>query len=180
MKYTYPTIILCLTIALLLSISRCTFNRRNADSALASITDTITYFTNSLNTKTASITTLQLQESQLKKAILDKDKELTTLAKKFSNVKNIVHYSQEIKFDTIRITYKDIIPCLFERSGKVDSTWYSFAYKSNNKQFVIDSLTIPNRTIVITGFKRKWIFGKEILVTDVTNTNPYITVKTLQ
>lgn len=172
--------ILILVIALLLSVGRCRFNSKNADINLTALTDTVTHFTNNLGTQSASIAALQLEETQLKKIILDKDKELAMLAKQFSEIKAIVKYTQVIKLDTINVVFKDTVPCNFSRKGTLNTSWYSLNYKTDNKGFTIDNLTIPNQTTVITGFKRTWFLGKETLITDITNTNPHINVSTIQ
>lgn len=179
-NYTYPALIICLLIALLFFAQRCHVNSKNANSAFIALNDTIAYFKNSLGTQTTSIKTIQLQESQLKKVILDKDKELALLSKQFAHIKTIIKYTQVTKYDTINVTFKDSLPSMFNRHGTVHNSWYYFKYRITNNGFSLDSLTIPNEAIIITGFKRKWLFGKEILVTDVTNTNPYITIKTMQ
>jgi hypothetical protein len=154
----------------------CSFHKSHADSNLEAITDTVKHFKNKLGTQTASINTLQLDAAQLQKVILDKDAELATLTKEFSKVNIITKYKTVMQIDTIRITYKDTVPCIFERSGEVKKDWYSFMYKSNQKGLQIDSLSIPNTTTAITGFKRKWFLGKQTAVTDITHSNPFIKV----
>ena len=175
-KYLYPAMILMLIITLLLLLERCQFIKQNATENSIALTDTVTYYTNRLGTQTASIKTLQLQQQELKDIVLAKDKQLTALAKEFSHVKSVVQYEQVTILDTISIVYRDTVPCVFSKSGNITSKWYNLNYKSNNKGFTIDSLTLPNQATVITGFKRKWFLGKETLTTEVTNTNPHITI----
>ena len=172
----YNILIIALVICLLLSVHQCHHNAKRADMNLTAINDTVTRFKNKLGTQTAGIKTLQLEKSQLNKIILGKDKQLATLAKAFSKVQSIVKYAQVTKYDTIQVPYQDSVQCTFNRTGIIHNNWYSFTYKSNNKGFIIDSLTLPNKTIVLTGFKRKWFLGKETLTTDITNTNPHITI----
>lgn len=179
-KYLYPAMTLMLIIALLLSLERCQFVKQNATENSIALTDTITYYTNRLSTQTASIKTLRLEQQELKDIVLAKDKQLTALTKEFSHVKSVVQYGQVTILDTIAIVYRDTVPCVFSKSGNIASKWYNLNYKSNNKCFTIDSLTLPNQATVITGFKRKWFLGKETLTTDVTNSNPYITVTNLK
>lgn len=179
-KYLYPAMILMLIIALLLSLERCQFIKQDATENSLALTDTVTYYTNRLGTQTASIKTLQLEQQELQCIILAKDKKLAALAKKFIQIQNVVQYEQVTILDTIAIVYTDTVPCAFSKSGNITSKWYNLNYKSNNKGFTIDSLTLPNQATVITGFKRKWFLGKETLTTDVTNSNPYITVTNLK
>lgn len=176
----YPAVLIILVITILLSAECCNDNKKNAGSNFIALTDTVTYFTNALGTQSASIKTLQLKESQLKNTILAKDKELATLTKQFSKVKTIVKHTQVVKLDTINILFKDTVPCTFSREGTLKNKWYSLNYKGNNKGFAIDSLIITNQVTTIMGYKRKWLLGEETLVTDVINSNPYITTKTLQ
>jgi hypothetical protein len=173
-------IMFALVIVLFASVGRCNFNERNATLNLNALSDTITYYTNKLGTQTAGIKTLRLTGAQLKETILDKDKQLTILTKQFSRTQNIIKYTEQIKYDTIHITFKDTVPHVFAKNGTVNSDWYSLKYNVTNKGVIIDSLTIPNQTTVITGFNRKWLLGKEILMTNVTHSNPYVTVTALQ
>jgi hypothetical protein len=154
----------------------CSFHKSHADSNLEAIIDTVKHFKNKLGTQTASINTLQLDKEQLQKVILDKDAELAKLAKEFLKVNTITKYKTVMQIDTIRIAYKDTVPCIFERTGEVKKDWYRFSYKSNQKGIQIDSLSTWTSTTSITGFKRKWFLGKQTAVTDITNTNPYIKV----
>ena len=178
-NYTYPAIIIILMLMLLFSVGRCRFNMQNADANFSALADSITHFTNRLGTQSASIKTLQMDKLQLEETVIEKDKQLAALTKKFSQVKTIVQYSQLIKYDTITVRYKDSVPCTFKRLGNLSTKWYCFNYTATQSGFIIDSLSINNQATVITGFKRSWFLGKETLVTDVTNTNPYVKVTTL-
>lgn len=175
-KYIPYIVILVLLVLLLASMQTCSFHKSNADSNLEAITDTVKHFKNKLGTQTASINTLLLDKEQLEVLVLNKDAELAKLAKEFSKINTITKYKTVMQIDTIRIVYKDSVPCVFERSGEVKKDWYSFSYKSDQKRIQIDSLTIPNTTTAITGFKRNWFLGKQTAFTDVTNSNPYIKV----
>jgi len=46
-----------------------------------------------------------------------KDKKIKELTDKFSKIKSVTKYVTTTKFDTIKLTYKDSIPCNFERIG---------------------------------------------------------------
>ncbi|WP_154652619.1 DUF6549 family protein [Flavobacterium rivuli] len=178
-KYIYPTAMIILLLTLIFSIERCQFYNQNANANFKALTDSITYFTNRLGTQSASIKTLEIEKSLLNQNLLAKDKQLATLTQEFSEVKSIIRYSQTTKYDTITITYKDTISCIFSRFGKVKTKWYRFNYTTNNKGITIDSLTINNQATAITGFKRSWFLGKQTLTTTVTNTNPNITITSL-
>lgn len=140
------------------------------------LVDSVRYFKNRIGTQTATINLLRLDNEQLNDLVLDKDEELSKLVKDFSKVTTITKYKTVMQIDTIRIAYKDTVPCIFERSGEVKEDWYSFSYKSNQKGIQIDSLSTWTSTTSITGFKRKWFLGQQTAVTDITNSNPYIKV----
>jgi hypothetical protein len=169
-------VIAVLVVVLLFSTCQCSRNRKVADSNLAAATDTVKYYKNKLGSVTASKQTLQLDNTQLKKVLLEKDRELFQLSKEFLKLRSIAKYNTTTTLPGVPIIYRDTIPCIFERTGEVNEKWYSFIYQSNQNGFKIDSLSIPNTATVITGTKRKWFLGKETLTTDVTNTNPYVKV----
>jgi len=168
--------IAALVIALLLSVGWCSRVRGNGTANTSALTDTVTYYQNKLGGVTVGKATLQLENSQVKELLLKKDKELAALASEFAKLHYITKYSTVTKYDTIAVAFKDTVPCVFERSGRVAEKWYSFGYRATQKGVTLDSLVIPNTATVLTGTKRKWFLGKEILTTDITNSNPHITV----
>ena len=175
-KHISNIIIAALLLALIFSIERCSYNKRIGDDNAAALTDTVKYYTNTLGTQTASVKTLQVDKAGLNTLLLDKDKELAALASEFAKLNNVVKADTELRIDTITVTYNDALRYNFERSGCVLDKWYSFGYSSNQNGFKIDSLKVPNSITIITGSKRKWFLGEETITTDVTNTNPYVTI----
>ncbi|MXN91308.1 hypothetical protein GR160_08710 [Flavobacterium sp. Sd200] len=175
-KHISHLVIFILIIVLLLSVNKCNGIQKELKANAITLTDTVTYLTNALGTKTATVSALQLEKSELKKLIMSKDAEVKALAQSFSKIKAITKYSEVIKYDTITVFFKDSLPCSFNRTGNIKTKWYAFSYKASQKSFIIDSLTMPNQAIIITGFKRKWFLGNEVLTTQVTHSNPYITV----
>lgn len=109
-----------------------------------------------------------------------KDKNVKELVNKFSNVKSVTKYVTNTKFDTIKLVYKDSIPCNFEKVGSDLKEWYHIAYKSNQKGVEITELSIPDSVIVVTGEKRKWFWGKRTSVTDITHANPFVETESIQ
>ncbi len=173
-------IIFVLLVILLVVVNQNRLHSKNADANFAALTDTVNYYTNKLGTQTAGIKVLQLQQNQLKETILSKDKELSVLTKEFKSVTNVIKYRQLIKTDTIKIVFKDSVPCIFKKSGSLQSPWYSLKYNATHTGFTVDSLTISNQTTVINGFTRKWFLGEDVLTTTITNSNPYVNVASLQ
>jgi hypothetical protein len=127
-----------------------------------------------------SVETLSYTNSQLKNSIVMKDKKVKELTNKFSKVQSLTKYITNIKFDTIKLTYKDSIPCNFEKVGSSFKEWYHIAYKSNQKGVEITELSIPDSVIVVTGIKRKWFLGKQTQTTDITHTNPFVQTEQIQ
>jgi len=165
---------------LLFIVDNCRRREQMADDAVSTLSDSLTSFTNKLGLQSVHIATLQVNKAQLQDIVLAKDKKLAALTKEYSRVNAIVQYNQLVKYDTINVSYKDTVPCIFNRAGNVSTKWYSFNYNASQGGFTIDSLSINNQATSITGFKRSWFLGKETIVTEVTNTNPHVTVGTLK
>lgn len=127
-----------------------------------------------------SVENLHYTNSQLKSSLLMKDKNVKELVNKFSNVKSVTKYVTNTKFDTIKLVYKDSIPCNFEKVGSDLKEWYHIAYKSNQKGVEITELSIPDSVIIVTGDKRKWFWGKRTSVTDITHANPFVQTESIQ
>lgn len=127
-----------------------------------------------------SVENLSYTNSQLKKSILMKDKKVKELTDKFSKVKSITKYKTNTKFDTIKLVYKDSIPCKFEIVDSVLKEWYHIGYKSNQKGIEITDLIISDSVIIVTGEKRKWFWGKRTSVTDITHANPFVETESVQ
>lgn len=173
-------IIAGLAIALLFSVKQCRSTALREATNINALTDTVQHYTNALGRQTATIKTLHLNKNQLKEVILKKDKQLAVLTKGFTNIHNVIQYKTITRYDTVSITYHDTVPCVFKRDGLVEKSWYRFHYTADQKGITLDSLIFPNTATVITGTKRKWFLGKETLYTEVTNTNPHITVTDLK
>jgi hypothetical protein len=169
-------IIIALVVALLLSISKCSYNKTIHNKNLEALTDSLVTFKNKIGTQTASTKTLQYSKQQLQNNLLKKDAELVILAKQFSKINSVIKYKTTVKLDTLRVVYHDTVPSVFTRTGTVKEPFYSFTYTSTQNGFMIDSLSIPNTATVITGTKRRWFLGAETVTTNVTNSNPYINV----
>lgn len=127
-----------------------------------------------------SVENLSYTNSQLKNSIIMKDKKIKELANKFSKVQAVTKYITNTKFDTIKLTYRDSIPCNFQIIDSVSKQWYNIAYKSNQKGIEITKLNIPDSVIVVTGDKRKWFWGKRTSTTDITHANPFIKTESIQ
>ena len=127
-----------------------------------------------------SVENLVYTKEQLENSLLMKDKKVKELTKKFSNIKTVTKFITNTKLDTITLTYKDSVPCNFERTDSVLKEWYHIAYKSNQKGIEITELSIPDSVVVVSGEKRKWFWGKKTNVTDITHSNPFVQTEQIQ
>lgn len=148
-------------------------NRRNAANLKAS-RDSTQHFKNRLGVATASRQALLLDYEQMENLYLDASAENKAMAKEFAKVQSLVKVKAKISLPSVKASFKDSIPCSFDRSGRVAQKWFGLKYNVNPHGLQLDSITIPATARVMTGIKRKWIFGKETVVTDVTFDNPYI------
>lgn len=142
-------------------------------------TDSVRYFKNRLSGITASVNTLELTKTDLENTIINKDKEITDLMSEFSRVKTLTHLNAEVQIPVIAIKFDSINIDNYlekERKGFLSSQWYSLQYKVTNDSLVLNNVSIETEATIITGTKRKWIFGKSTVTTDVTFSNPYIAV----
>lgn len=138
-------------------------------------------YKNKLGGMTATVQALELSEKQLKETILKKNDSLKKLAEEFSKVKYITVIKEVVRVDSVKVPFEVQIPCEFERLSKYDTdSHFKFNYALNQTGFSIYDIEIPNEQTIITGLKRKWIFGKQTLHTDITNTNPYLHTKEIQ
>ena len=180
MKHAYQIMIAVLVMLLSIAMQTCSKNKNHSLINKAALTDTVKFYNNKLGTVTASVATLQLQKKQLYNEIINRDHEMKVLAKEFASVKSVIKYRSEIFIDSIRVNYPDTVALNFTRSGTINNKWYNFTWKSNQNGFSVNSLTIPTTTTVITGTKQKWIFGPQIITTEITNSNPYIKINTIK
>lgn len=125
----------------------------------------------------SSAQSLELDKDELKGTLTQKDKEL---AAKFSNIQTVTKIEEKIKFDTIKIVYKDTIPCRFKKQGSIVKKDYSLDYISTQKGVKIASISMTDSITIITGTKRKWWLGKETNTIDVSHTNELVNVNEIK
>lgn len=166
---------------LLLAVIACAFlfqtcqdNNRYSEN-LKALTEKNAVYKNKLGTLTTVNKTLQLTQKELKQTIAAQKGNIKVLTAGFYRINTVITTQTITKLDTIVIPFEKPIPCEFDREGTISQEWFSLGYKLNNKNLTIDSVTIPNEQIIVVGLKRKNMFSKSILVTEITNTNPKIT-----
>lgn len=169
-----------IVILLLLLFKQCEKSKRLSEFALNE-SRKVELYKNKIGTLTATVKVSELTEKELKKLVLQKNDSLKKLASEFKKVQYITIVKEVVKIDSVKVPFEVEIPCEFERLGKYDTdSHFRFNYALNQSGFSIYDITIPNEQTIITGLKRKWIFGKQTLHTDITNTNPYIHTKEIQ
>jgi hypothetical protein len=176
----YIIFIACLLMLLIYQYKRAEAFKKHETETIVAISDTINYYINKLGTQSASIKTLKLDNSQLKNILLKKDKELTALASEFNKINHLTKYNSITILDTIKVKFQDSIPFVFKRTGVLATDWYRFNYNSTQTGIIIDSLTLPTQTTLITGIKQKWFLGAKSLTTSIINTNPYIKITKIE
>lgn len=125
----------------------------------------------------SSVQTLQYDKKQLKKFVIDKDKTVKELSKRFSEVTSVTKVIERIQIDSVAVPYKDTVAFVFQRTGFKQGDGYSFDYDSNQKGIEISNLIIPDTTTIVSGVKKKWFWGKETYTVDLVHSNKH--VKTL-
>lgn len=93
---------------------------------------------------------------------------------KIKNPETVTIIDTRFQLDTVFIPFDvPIEDCEFFRTFSVDSLYYSLYGSATENGVTIDSMFIPNRIGVTTGYKKTGLFKKEFIVT-VTNSNPKI------
>ncbi len=125
----------------------------------------------------SSAQSLKLDKDELNLMLTQKDKEL---ASKFSKVETVTKIEEKIKFDTIKIVYKDTIPCNFKKTGAIVKKDYSLNYISTQKGVKIANISMTDSITIVTGTKRNWWLGKETNTIDVSHTNELVKVNEIK
>ncbi len=125
---------------------------------------------------------IQKKDTVIYKTVTSK-KELPihdTIIKKFVQIKTVTKYIDKIQIDTMKVTYTDSVPCVFNRSGELKTKEYSFTYKSNQNGFTVNDFDIKDSLTIVTGTKRKWFLGKQNNTVDVYHSNKYVKSDSIQ
>lgn len=166
---------------LLLLLNRQCQETENVYSFYENEKQEVEYYKNKLGTLTASVTASELSNKQLKELILKKNDTLKKLASEFRQIRTVTKIKEVVKIDTVKVPFEVQIPFEFERLGRYDTdSHFTFNYSLNQTGFSLSDISVPNTQTIITGTKRKWVFGKQYLTTDITNTNPYIHTTQIQ
>lgn len=176
----YITVLLCLCLFLVSQLFQKCKNENLQLANVDALNSQLTTYKLENGQLVTSAKTLSYTNAQLKNSLLGKDKKLKEVMDKFSKVKSVTKYVTTTKIDTIAITYKDSIPCVFEINDAIFHQWYSLGYNSNQKGITITELSIPDSVAIVTGTKRKWFLGKQTQTIDITHTNPFVETEAVQ
>lgn len=170
MKYIKENWALCLAVIILLGI-------------LAAKTYNEKLLKNTLKTVNSKTETYKLKDGRTANSVqtvyLDKPQK-TTLTKKFADVETQTQVVQEVVIDTVVIQYKDTVNTVFERKGTVLNEDYMLDYVSTQKGITIANLSLTDSLEIVTGTKRKWLFGKTTHTVDIAHSNKLFTNKDIQ
>ena len=99
---------------------------------------------------------IQISSKNIKRELLRDNDSLKEVIKSFKKITSSVKIITVTRIDTVRITYKDTVPFIFERSFFIRRPQYKIGGVSNHKGVTIDSLMIPNRiTFYSRSLKRR-------------------------
>ena len=110
-----------------------------------------------------------------KTIIYQKVPEQSLLTKEFKKVNNIIKVIEKIQIDTVKVFYRDSIPCDFDIKGNIVDKDYSVDYSSSNKGLSLYNLKVVDTIEIVTGVKRKWLLGKKTNTIDISHSNKLMT-----
>ena len=173
-------IIAVLMIVLLFSFTRCSENKKVAKSNNIALTENAKVFKNKIGTLTTEKRVLQIERNELKDLVFVQDTTINKLRKELNRVSTITKIVTITKIDSVYVPFNTELPYDTIRVGKHAKKYFKFDYSVTSKGLSLTNINIPNEQIVINGFKRNGIFGKKYLITQITNTNPYISTTNVQ
>lgn len=184
LKYWRETLIFTLFLLLVLTTLKCKGERERLNANAEVLADSISNYRNRLGTITASKKNLLVSNRELANLIFRKNDTLRKLAKDFRALRSLTSFKNTITLPTVKIKLEqekigNRHDTLVKNSGMLKNSWYAFNYTINDDTLTIKNFTIPNKTVVMSGSKRKWFLGEAIVTTDVTHSNPYISTEDL-
>ena len=142
--------------------------------------DSTTYFKNKQGEIVATKLALQLTEKELKEEKKN-NLELKIALKNFKKPIAVIQSKQDVRIDTIYITYKDTIPFVFNRFERVKKDYYTLDLLSTNKGNTISNFKLKeNKQTIVIGNKKKSIFKDSELRVDITNSNKLFNQKEIK
>lgn len=152
----------------------------NLVDEIANYSDSAKYFKGKNGELIAYNNTLKVQNEDQLRSIVSTNEQIREEIKKFKSVREVTTIKEKVFIhDTVELP-ANVIPCDFKPfTIRKDNKNYTFKGILSQKDFVIDSLYIPNDINIIVG-KRKVGFLKYEDQFTVSNSNPYITTTNLK
>ncbi|HLF53534.1 hypothetical protein [Flavobacterium sp.] len=148
-------------------------NTARLKSNVKALTTENATYKNKLGTETTRNERLVMTVGELKQNVINKDEKIKVLTKGFAKVNTIVTTKTTTTIPGMTIPFEKPVPCNFVREGAIFRDWFSMGYKVDSTGITFKPTVIHGEQISITGFKRKWLLGKQTAVTEVTNINPF-------
>ena len=156
--------------------------RSNFNHNLEALNDSIEYFKNELGQEVAEKLSFVGSEKELRKILSEteqKNSQLQIALKNFKKVTTATEITTETKIDTVKITFRDTIPFVFDRYFKKENEFYTISGNVTNKLINFSSISIPNTQTIVLGKKKEGLF-KTVYSVEVTNSNPFIKVQDIK
>jgi len=154
-------------------------NMNDLIDKISNYSDSAKYYKNKNGDLVTYNSILKVQNEEQLRAIVQTNKQISEEIKKMKDVKSVTVIKEKVYIhDTIELP-PNIIPCDFKPfSISKSNENYTFKGTLSPKDFVIDSIYVPNQIGIIIGKKKVGFMNYEERVT-VTNSNPYITTTNL-
>lgn len=115
---------------------------------------------------------LQLNKDMVKK-VIEGNKALEALTKKYKDVSSIVTSKTVLRIDTLRAKLNGN-PCDSTANFYIDSAHYYIEGIVSKKDIVINQININNEQSMVVGQLKRKLFKKKEYQVSVMNTNPYL------
>ena len=142
------------------------------------IVDTLTLQNGALITSNNTLTLHS--EEQLKSIVSQLNDTIKLMVKKFKNLSSVTYITNNFEAGNDSSSFASAIPCDFKpfKARYSDST-YSIAQTIHRDRFVIDTLKVPNKTVLVFG-KKKVGFMKYDNFVDINNSNPLMVASNIK
>lgn len=161
-------IIICLVIIAWLIYSSSN-DKRVREGNIKALTEEMDLYKTKYNEVVASKQSVIITNDFLKSS----NDSLKQIIKNFKKPDIVVKYKWKLKVDTL---YVPLISTEYPDEFKFNYSdqWASLSGKVNKKDIVFDPPILINEQDVVSGIKKKGLFGKKEYYVDIKNSNPYI------
>ncbi|GEM_PF-2475680 len=127
-----------------------------------------------------------LEKKTLQENIINKDKELKELSKKFSKIISVQSLKAKTNIPKIGVKFSEPIivnktdTVFLTKTGTYYDKWYDFTYSITTDSLIISDFNSFTEIKRIDGFKKKWFLGKKTYHSDIIFTNPNISIENIK